>query len=420
MHFEYDDTTGEYVLGSKRFSKEEFIDYVRADLLVTALLDEKGSFKAPQNPQSAIKTGNKNFTSNYEQIIFYGVPGSGKSFKIDKKTTDTPEDNKIRVVFHPDYTNADFVGQILPKSMGGDVKYEFRPGPFSKILWRAIRNPEKNHFLIIEEINRGNAAAIFGDIFQLLDRINKKSDLEGDNKNLDYGWSKYFIENDYLNNYIRSDVEYDNPIYTENHGKLSFQITDKINFSQNSGIRLPPNLSILATMNTSDQNVFTLDNAFQRRWNMELVSNELKEDSEQYKLKIEGSNISWGKFREEINSLIADQSDVMGISSMEDSQLGAYFIQADKDSDFIKAKDFASKVLKYLWDDAFKLNRSKAFKNKDSFEKSIMQYIPSEEDFKKDSNSKIEFDKILSQKLYQKLYNLESEEDTDTEDINQD
>ena len=195
------------------------------------------------------------YTPNFSQIIYYGVPGSGKSHKIDKITQSISEEQKIRVVFHPEYTNADFVGQILPVQTNEGLEYPFKAGPFSKILKRALKNPDKEYYLIIEEINRGNASAVFGDLFQLLDR---NSD----------GWSSYGIENLDINAFIRSEDER----YSEKNPPRT-KTVGNIEFDENTGIRLPPNLSLFATMNTSDQNVFTLDNAFQRRWEMELVQN---------------------------------------------------------------------------------------------------------------------------------------------------
>lgn len=300
------------------------------------------------------------------QKIFYGVPGSGKSHRIDseiegKILSEADRDfQTVRVVFHPDYTNADFVGQILPVTTESGIKYEFKPGAFSKILWRAYHNPEKTFYLVVEEINRGNAAAIFGDIFQLLDRKND-------------GWSKYFVENDFINNYLRSPVEFSDRTFNENHENSTYDVGD-FTFSANSGIRLPPNLSILATMNTSDQNVFTLDNAFQRRWSMELVPNNLDEDSDQYKLQIGETGICWGKFRKTANEFISKDENNATFSSMEDSRLGSYFIQAEENNS-ISIKSFAEKVLKYLWDDAFKMNREQFFRITDSFESIVNEFL---------------------------------------------
>ena len=278
----------------------------------------------------SVNKPNSNFTPNFTQTIYYGVPGSGKSHKIDEQTKNIPDEQKIRVVFHPDYTNADFVGQILPVVDGDAVKYTFKPGSFTRILVAALKNPEKPYYLIIEEINRGNAAAIFGEIFQLLDR---SSD----------GWSSYCIMNDDINYEIRKTVP-------------------ELNWTANTGIRLPPNLSLFATMNTSDQNVFTLDNAFQRRWEMELVQNQCNDSSQMdAKITVNNQSITWKNFQTQINSIIGEKSNEGGLSSMEDKRLGCWFIKAE--NGVIDEKKFANKVLKYLWDDAFKFCHQEIFES---------------------------------------------------------
>ena len=184
--------------------------------------------------------------------------------------------------------------------------------------------------MIIEEINRGNAAAIFGEIFQLLDR---GSD----------GWSSYCIMNDDINYEIRKTVP-------------------ELNWTANTGIRLPPNLSLFATMNTSDQNVFTLDNAFQRRWEMELVQNQCSDSSQMNaKITVNNQSITWEDFQTQINSIIGKKSNEGGLSSMEDKRLGCWFIKAE--NGIIEEKKFANKVLKYLWDDAFKFCHQEIFES---------------------------------------------------------
>ena len=301
------------------------------------------------------------------QIIYYGVPGCGKSNKIREQLKNVPEKNKVRVVFHPEYTNVEFIGQILPVTNDG-IRYEFTPGPFTQIIKRAYLNPNEHFYLVIEEINRGNAAAIFGDTFQLLDRLKagETDSLGNDPANaavntFTEGWSQYFVQNDDVNAYIRGN---------EN----SIQIGN-IRFDSNTAIRLPPNLSILATMNTSDQNVFTLDNAFQRRFDMELVHNEFDLDKPsvnvQYNAKIADTNIKWGQFWEWINKKIV--STLKGLSSTEDKRLGVWFVS--NVGGVINEKVFAEKVLKYLWDDVFKFKRSKVFVEEiDTLEKLIAAF----------------------------------------------
>lgn len=167
-----------------------------------------------------------------------------------------------------------------------------------------------------------------------------------------------------------SDVDYDST--SEDMPKAAIRIPARgMHFSVNSAIRLPPNLSLYATMNTSDQNVFTLDNAFQRRWEMKQVSNDLKNDDahldekNQYNQPIGSTNVKWGDFRERINEIIMESAEENGLSSMEDKRLGGWFIIPRKIQDSneteITNEAFAEKVLKYLWDDAFKFDRQKHF-----------------------------------------------------------
>lgn len=289
---------------------------------------------------------NKAYADNSKQIIYYGVPGSGKSNMIENLTSESKvlSPQKVRVVFHPDYSNADFVGQIMPKKDGNSISYDFKAGPFTMILKKAYDNPKMPFYLIIEEINRGNAAAIFGDVFQLLDRDNN-------------GWSKYEITNEEVSKIIYGDEK-----------------AKDIGFT----VKLPPNLSILATMNTSDQNVFTLDNAFQRRWTMVHVKNEFKNDSEsniQKNSKIEGTELSWENFlfgvgdKPGINEIISSSSYNSGISSLEDKRIGCWFV-VNQDGN-IKAEDFSNKVLKYLWDDAFHFDKSVFSDGIESFDKLV-------------------------------------------------
>ncbi|MCI6114364.1 MAG: AAA family ATPase [Spirochaetales bacterium] len=295
-------------------------------------------------------TGNKNLAKEYvensEQIIFYGVPGSGKSNMIENRTSELNDEStqKVRVVFHPDYSNADFVGQIMPKKDGDSISYEFKAGPFTMILKKAYDNPKMPFYLIIEEINRGNAAAIFGDVFQLLDRDNN-------------GWSKYEITNEEVSKIIYGD---------EKAKDIGFNV------------KLPPNLSILATMNTSDQNVFTLDNAFQRRWTMVHVKNEFQNDSDsniQKNSKIKGTELSWENFlfgvgdKPGINAIISSSSYNSGMSSLEDKRIGCWFVV--NKGGWIKAEDFSNKVLKYLWDDAFHFDKSVFSDGIESFDKLV-------------------------------------------------
>lgn len=359
-----------------------------------------------------------NFTPT--QTIYYGVPGCGKSHEIKKKLKNVPDYNKIRTVFHPEYCNADFVGQILPEvNINADgrsiVEYKFKPGPFTEIVRRAYLNPDENFYLVIEEINRGNAAAIFGEMFQLLDRLDADENADEVSSEHIYGkgWSSYGVDNQDVNAYIRNqvvisqekpelcsnvtgsagdlnprlyksmDIESENVTVTwREKNENGFTPKSKhIHFTANTAIRLPPNLSIYATMNTSDQNVFTLDNAFQRRWEMKQIPNDLKntgDSAAQYCRTIKkvkktesgeetvDTNVQWGDFRKAINEVIMDSAQANGLSSMEDKRLGGWF--------YTESDNFAEKVLKYLWDDAFKFDRPNQFNDVTTLEELVEKF----------------------------------------------
>ena len=327
----------------------------------------------------------------FSQTIYYGVPGCGKSHSISAKLrklgiSKSDECNFTkRVVFHPEYTNADFIGQILPETNEEKkVSYPFKAGPFTEILAQAYTHKNQNYALIIEEINRGNAAAIFGELFQLLDRLDKTENESSNDFKYTAGWSSYPVNNDNINKaiqeaYLKSDIE---PF-------LPKEIFEK--YKLNVGIRLPPNLSLLATMNTSDQNVFVLDNAFQRRWNMCLVPNKFPEENEpgsaienQRNAILEGSSVTWESFQTQINQTIAQASKDSGFSSMVDKRLGCWFVKAEKNADgkfVIKEESFKNKILKYLWDDAFKFDRENYFVDADSFEDLQSKVSMSEKNF---------------------------------------
>lgn len=311
---------------------------------------------------------------NGSNVLLYGVPGSGKSWTIEheycKKDTHVE-----RLVFHPDYTYSDFVGQILPNvAEDGQVSYKFTPGPFTNILDAAYCDPMTKYILIIEEINRGNAPAIFGEIFQLLDRK---------------------VEKDQVN-----DDGY--PIGTSEYGITNANIAKIVYGDSSHKVRIPSNLSIIGTMNTSDQNVFTLDTAFQRRWDMRLIENNFDNvDSKLADAPILDTTISWKNFCMEINRVIVGNNARM--TSSEDKRLGAYFVHlrdlwfdekmgdlSSGEYDDLRKKEgngsiteperarlaeirdamkqnrkFPEKVIKYLWDDAFKFNREVVFETTD-------------------------------------------------------
>lgn len=249
--------------------------------------------------------------------IVYGAPGTGKSNKINNQYA--IGNNFIRVTFHPEYSNSDFVGYIKPFMNGLNVGYKFEPGPFTKIMKKAFDKTDEMFTIIIEELNRANAPGVFGDIFQLLDRDDST------------GKSKYTISNSDIAKYIFND--------------------------ENKQISLPPNLNIIATMNTSDQNVFTMDTAFKRRWKFEYLPIEFKPDHEFANIHIPNTNISWQKFVETFNTFIMN-SQSNGFFASEDKQIGPYFISK---SELLDLDLFTYKVLLYIWDDVVKVNKQLIF-----------------------------------------------------------
>ncbi len=244
------------------------------------------------------------------QIIFYGSPGTGKSREIEMRTNGH---NRIRTTFHPETDYHSFVGSYKPVMDGINIKYEFVPQAFTKAYCNAWLNPEQPYFLIIEEINRGNCAQIFGDIFQCLDRDKT-------------GKSKYEIDCD------KDLADFLKIIFT---GKDI--VTDKI--------ILPNNLYIFATMNTSDQSLFPMDSAFKRRWDWEFVPINY-DDANSLNIVIGDITYNWGKFIENINPKIKE------LTGSEDKQLGNRFVNP-KDGN-ITFDQLRSKVLFYLWSEVYK------------------------------------------------------------------
>lgn len=285
--------------------------------------------KIEKTEKTQFKKSNKLMGRN---ILYKGFPGSGKSHKVTEKFLKEENGKMIdenqyeRVTFYSEYTNAEFVGTVRPCIKNEILKYDFIPGPFTKLLEKAMNNEETNFYLIIEEINRGEAAAIFGDIFQLLDREN------GD------GRSVYSITNSLVADYIYKD--------------------------ENKKIYLPKNFSIIATMNVSDESVKTLDNAFERRWeDVWLLDSEGIYDS-QYIQGMEA--ITWGEFRKVINDSITAQQ---GILKNEDKQLGAYFIDKTYVTDKIEKNDkarekFLYKVIMNLYTKTCKYDKTLIFDEK--------------------------------------------------------
>ena len=306
-----------------------------------------------KNLEDSEKINTKLMKYQGKNTIFYGVPGCGKSRMLDKVVLDgVGAGFKKRVLFHPEYTYSDFVGQTMPVVRDGKITYEFVPGPFTEILKQAIKDKslQENYYLIIEEINRGNAPAIFGDLFQLLDRKN--------------GRSEYEITNKAIADWVYKD--------TENFGKDS--------------VYIPSNLTLFATMNTCDQNVFTMDTAFKRRWKMVRVKNGFDDNecASFLNWKIDGLPFTWKEFATVVNDLILKCND--GVNA-EDKQLGAYFVKEDEITDI---NAFAEKVLMYLWEDVVRYDKTQMFDSRfNTLDKVISGFCIGENVFVGDEMAKL-------------------------------
>lgn len=329
-------------------------------------------FKAPNNTTAVrldevvndkvdiVDSNNKDFSKTNIGCnkIFYGIPGCGKSFKIEHKILgNVNKDNVFRTTFYLDYSNSDFIGQIYPHVEDERVTYEPIPGPFTKALERALSTDEMV-YLVIEEINRGNAAAIFGDVFQLLDRL-KEDKPDG----RVVGDSEYPISNAFIEGYF----DRVNEKAEKADGKK------KINFKKGQ-IIIPHNLTILATMNTSDQNVFPLDTAFKRRWDREKVVTKWSEVNNIKYMYIPCSSITWEQFVTTINKKMLQESQNGDVTISEDKQMGPYFIHesmlsasenSGTNDDLIA---FVNNVLDYLYNDVTKFDHSILF------DKDILSY----------------------------------------------
>ena len=264
--------------------------------------------------------------SNSERIkvginkIYYGAPGTGKSYAIDKKT-----DGRftIRTVFHPDTQYSDFIGSLKPVMVDGEINYEFRPGSFTDAVILAVNDPSKECTLVIEELNRAAAAAAFGEIFQLLDRLPTRE-------------SKYPIN--------VSDPDWLNYL----NGKTN-------NYFSNGKLAIPSNLTILATMNSSDQAVLPLDTAFKRRWEFEYLPIDYKNASEgTLPLPLENAegdvqiyNVHWADFAKVVNTVLAEDH------IPEDKLLGHRFLDTNELNENGESA-LKGKLFMYLWDDVLR------------------------------------------------------------------
>jgi 5-methylcytosine-specific restriction endonuclease McrBC GTP-binding regulatory subunit McrB len=294
------------------------------------------------------------------QEILFGSPGTGKSHRVDKIITPTrlkitKSQNIIKAVFHPEYTYGDFVGKLLPITRMNTVKYNYYEGHFLRALAQAYKNlidvkgdikSCENVVLVIDEINRGNSSAIFGSVFQLLDRD-------------DDGWSSYSInisDMELMKIIALSGIE----VPYDNKGDIDTSIAkfkkaqDEYEYLRfdfmNKKIKMPPNLSILATMNTSDSSIYYMDSAFKRRWDWTFITPE-SETIEKEGIAFQ-NNDEWIKFISQLNTFI--KTNHKHIRGIEDKQIGRYFIKGEP----IKKSCIQNKLMFFIWDSVFSRDKS--------------------------------------------------------------
>jgi hypothetical protein len=293
------------------------------------IIEEDGLYKllVKPNRQDTSSTLTAEGASN---VIYYGAPGTGKSHTINESIV---EEYTVRTVFHADTQNSDFLGCLKPKMQGDAIKYEFRSGPFTNAIIKALQRPSEQHWLVIEEINRAPAAAVFGEIFQLLDR-----EPSGD--------STYSIN--------LSDLDMIHHIEKET-GKVLDQ----------GMLKIPSNLSLFATMNSSDQAVMPLDTAFKRRWNFRYIPLDFDssytasgkacsngvlhiQDETSIDEAPQEKRISWKDFATAINQILTEN----GIP--EDKHLGPFFLSDNELTDENRNESLTGKLFMYLWDDVLR------------------------------------------------------------------
>lgn len=250
---------------------------------------------------------------NGENVIFYGAPGTGKSNRVDTIVSAAGK-KAFRTVFHPDLQNSDFFGCLKPHMDGNNVRYEFSPGPFMEALAEAFKTPEEPVYLVIEELNRAAAAAVFGDLFLLLDRDEN-------------GHGQYDVN------------------FPSRESKKWF---NKETGTDYKTLHLPSNLFIYATMNSADQGVYPIDTAFRRRWRQEYLPLDYEKGPEGEISYIDAANnshvLSWREFAKLLKDYLT-ASHTLDIA--EDRLLGQWFVKRDELNDI----GIPEKVLLYLWDD---------------------------------------------------------------------
>lgn len=290
---------------------------------------------------SAVSEQKPKVISRPHNLIYFGAPGTGKSYSLNEAAKAFPEGNVRRVTFYPDYTYSQFVGCFKPMteeelkedgSVESIITYRYVFGPFLETYVKAVKNPDQNFLLIVEEINRANPAAVFGDVFQLLDR---RAD---------------------------SSSEYAIAAPEEMRRQLTKELGES---AEVTTIAIPSNMYIWATMNSADQGVFPMDTAFKRRWDFHYMGidegeNAVVDDNGKklYEITVplDGKRVYWNELRKAINKLMMEQGHIN-----EDKLLGPFFLNPSALTDERFAGAFKDKVLLYLFEDVGRTKRANLF-----------------------------------------------------------
>lgn len=346
LHLKSDENLGDYFAIKKKTSAIYILYYIPKSTLFSNFFSIASSDQFLFIPEDLEKIEEKPETLIPRQIIYYGAPGTGKSHSVKRETEEWEKKGRVvRTTFHPDSDYSTFVGAYKPTTesvqrydiynkpitkdgqpvMEQVITYEFVAQAFLHAYINAWKNREEPEFLIIEEINRGNCAQIFGDLFQLLDR--------GDD-----GYSEYSV---------RADKD------LQKHLTNAFAdvvLDDYPKVKSGEVLILPKNLYLRATMNTSDQSLFPIDSAFKRRWDWKYIPIAKGKDNDGVELNwmivIDDKKYDWWTFVKTINKHVFDTT------NSEDKQLGFFFCKAK--GDIIDVETFVSKVVFYLWNDVFK------------------------------------------------------------------
>ncbi|MHA7136602.1 McrB family protein [Rossellomorea arthrocnemi] len=326
--------------------KENFAGYIAKPIA-------EEEFRIGENMELKEENADYKLRNETVQKIIYGPPGIGKSFSVTSDIQESyinfrlDEDNPFvfRTTLHPEYSYNDFIGQVMPVVKEDEITYDFTAGIFTQALDKAIKNPQNDVYLVLEEMSRANVAAIFGDIFQLLDRNG--------------GVSEYKVNHDLISNEI---------------------------YKTKKKIFLPKNLHIIGTVNTSDQNVYVMDTAFKRRFDFEYMSLKPVRDKgiilNNYLMSFVNSNgleidCDWTDFYQVLNKYIVKE-----LNLSEDKQIGQFFIKFGEDREKNK-KSINNKLLQYLWQDIHQAS----FSNKSLFNENVKTFSEAHEELEKCLNS---------------------------------